>query len=342
MSSTFSGVQQLWQIANAATSDFQDVNVGTGVTAGFRSTGVVGSAIAATNTVTAAAGVTSAAIALNGVAGGSDIAVAGGSSLTTVSVSGSIVNVGTGATATNELTLSTTAAEVDVLNLSLTSNTEVTLTGFEAISTFNAAGTTGNLTIDMGAAVDLTAATFGAGKDIVTIDTATLESGALAINLGAGNDVLNLAANAAADSTAVTITLGAGNDTLALTALANLTGTTAAAITADMVTVADFNGAQDVLDLSGLLGGGAAPAGLVRDVLVNTELADISAATSFRAALVAAAAVTTAGEYSIFNYGGDAYIFNNAGTAALEAGDGLVKIVGFQVENITATNFVGA
>jgi len=334
MSSTFSGVQQLWQIANATGSDFQDVNVGTGVTAGFRSTGVVGSAIAATNTVTAAAGVTSAAIALDGVAGGSDITVAGGSSLTTVSVSGSVVTVGTGATAANVLNLTTTAAEVDVLNLSLTSSTTVNMTGFDDISTFNATGSTGNLTVDLTGAVELTAANFGGGKDIVTIDTATLESGALAINLGAGNDVLNLAATAAADSTAVTITLGAGNDTLALTALSNLTGTSAAAITADMITVADFNGAQDVLSLAGLAGG--------RDVLVNTELADIAAATSFRAALVAAAAVTTAGEYSIFNYGGDAYVFNNAGTAALEAGDGLVKIVGFQVENITATNFIGA
>lgn len=339
-SANFAGVQQLWQVANATGSAFQNVAVGAGVTAGFRSTGVAATDVAATAVVTAAAGVTSAAVALDGVATTSSITFAGAGAadaLSTVSVSGSVVTEGTGAAATNELTVAadaTAATDVDVLNLSLTSNTEVTLTGFGALETLNAAGSTGGLTIDLTAPVDLTAANFGAGKDVVTIDTASLESGELAIDLGAGNDVLTLAANAAADSTAITITLGAGNDTLALTALANLTGNSAAAITADLITVADFNAAQDVLDLSGL--------NLTRDVLVNTELADIAAATSLRAAVIAAAAVTNAGEYSIFNYGGDAYVFNNDATATLGAGDGLVKIVGFQVENITATNFIGA
>lgn len=323
-SSTFAGVQQMWQIDNVAGDSFQDVTVGAGVTAGFRSNGTV----AAEATVTAATGVAATAVALDSVATGSDITVAGGTALTTVSVSGSVSTV----SSVNALTLATTAANMDVLNVSLSSNTSVTLEGFEAISTLNAAGSTGGLTVGLTDFTALTAATFGAGKDIVTINTGSLESGALAINLGAGNDVLNLSATAAADSTAISITMGAGNDTLALTALSNLTGTTAADITADMITVTDFVAAQDVLDLSGLNAN--------RDVLLNGQLADINAATSLRAALVLAAAATDAGSYSVFNFGADAYVFNNVSDAALSIGDGLVKIVGFQVEGLTATNFV--
>jgi len=347
-SNMFSGVQQLWQIDNTAvtstgaaatTGDFQDVTVGTGVTAGFRSTGANATNVAADVAVTVAAGTTAAAVALDGVKSGSAIEFAEvtANNLSTVTVSGSVITVpattGTGAApAANTLTLNATAADVDVLNVSLTSNTTVTMTGFDDLTSFNAAGSTGNLIVNLGTPDELTTATFGSGNDTVTLVTTGLQGDALTINLGAGNDVLNLTAGLnAGEATAVTVTMGAGSDTLNILGLTNLSGSSAAAIAADMVTVTDFVAASDVLNVSAL-----GP----REVLVNTELANISAATDFAAALALVASYTATGSYAVFNFGSDAYIFNNDATAALGAGDGLVKVVGLSVASLNDSNFV--
>jgi len=352
-SSIFGGVQQLWQIDNTnAASDFQDVLVGTGVTAGFRSTGAAASNVAATATVTAAAGVTAVAVALDGVASGSAITIGETSTdgVGTVSVSGSVTTIpasGSGATAVpaaNTLTIGASAGDIDVLNLSLSSNTTVNIAALDDLNTFNAAGSTGNLTVNLGTPDELRTATFGSGNDTVTLNLGSLApasgatTGTFAIDLGAGNDVLNLSAGANANAIATTITLGAGNDTLAIATLANLTAVNAAGITNDLITVTDFNAAQDVLDLSAL-GTAVAPA-TGRDIFVNTELANIAAAADFSAALALAASYTAVGSYSVFNYGADAYIFNNVAGEGLTAGDGLVKVVGLSVDALNGTNFV--
>jgi hypothetical protein len=348
-SANFAGVQQMWQIDNITGANFQGVTVGTGVTAGFRSTGMTASAVQANATVTAAAGVTSVAVALDGVASGSTITLAesGDGELSTVSVSGSVAMdagtpAGTGTPATpavdpvSTLTLNG-GTDIDTLNLSLTSSSTVVITALNDLNTFNASGSTGNLTVDLGTPDELRSASFGSGNDIVTLSlaslavTGTATTGTLAINLGAGNDVLNLSAVGNTAPIATTITLGAGNDTLAITGLTNLTAVNAAGITNDMITVADFAIAQDVLDVSALG---------QRDVLVNTELANIAAATDFAAALALVASATTVGQYSVFNFGGDAYVFNNAATDGLNAGDGLLKITGVAAEALTGSNFV--
>ncbi len=204
---------------------------------------------------------------------------------------------------------------------------------FNDLTSFNAAGSTGNLTVVLGTPDELTTATFGSGNDTVTLNTTGLQGDALTINLGAGNDVLNLNAGINSDDagTAVTITMGAGSDTLNITGLTNMSGSSAAAIAADMVTVTDFVAASDVLNVSAL-----GP----REVLVNTELANISAATDFAAALALVASYTATGSYAVFNFGSDAYIFNNDATAALGAGDGLVKVVGLSVASLNDSNFV--
>lgn len=345
-SNMFSGVQQLWQIDNTNTgADFQDVTIGTGVTAGFRSTGNTSTNVAADVAVTVAAGTTAATVALDGVRSGSAVefleTTANG--LSTVTVSGSVVTIpattGTGAApASNTLALTATAADVDVLNVSLTSNTTVTMTGFDDLTSFNAAGSTGNLTVNLGTPDELTTATFGSGNDTVTVNTSALQGDALAINLGAGNDSLTLNAAAVAsgtdaEATNVTITLGAGNDTLTVAALANLSGTNAAAIAESMITVADFTAAQDVLVVSAL---GA------RETLVNTELANVAAAADFTAALALVASYTGASSYAVFNYGGDAYIFANDATIGFGAGDGLIKLTGVSTASLNDSNFVGA
>jgi hypothetical protein len=65
-----------------------------------------------------------------------------------------------------------------------------------------------------------------------------------------------------------------------------------------------------------------------------------SGAANLAAAAEIAAQATNDGEYSVFNYGGDAYVLNDNNGSGFDAGDGLMKIVGFQAEQITAANFI--
>lgn len=324
-SSSFAGATQIWQIDNDATSsDFSNITVADGVTAGFRGNVVVA------DTVTAAAGVTSVAIALDGVATGSTVTLGETTTdgLSTVSLSGSVTTAGS--PASNTLTIGSTAGDIDTLNLSITSNTTVVITDLDDLNTFNASGSTGNLTVDLGTPDELTSARFGSGNDTVTLNTGSLAAGTVTVDLGAGNDVLNLTAAGNAAETAINVTLGTGNDTIVVGAtLTNITDVTKVSV--DLVTITDFSAGSDVLNLSALGD---------RVIITNTDQANISAATDLAGALTAAAAVTAVDGYSIFNYGGDAYVLNNVGNAAFEAGDGLIKLAGVQVTDFTAQNLI--
>jgi len=345
-SSTFAGATQIWQIDNDATSsDFSDITVANGVTAGFRGN------VAVADAVTAAAGVTAVSIALDGVATTSTVTVGEttANGLSSVSISGSVVGtpavVGVDANgdgdftdvgdtapvaASNTLTVGSTATDVDTLNLSISSNTTVVITALDDLNTFNASGSTGNLTVALGTPDELTSARFGSGNDTVSLTTSSLAAGTITVDLGAGNDVLTLNAVGNTADTAINVTLGTGNDTIVVGGtLTNITDATKFA--GDIVTVADFSASSDVLNLSAL---GA------RDIITNTEQASITAATDLAGALTAAAAVTTTGGYSIFNYGGDAYVLNNLGGQEFGAGDGLIKLTGVQVTDFTAQNLI--
>lgn len=319
-SDSFQGVQQIWQVGGAIGS----IEVGAGVTAGFRGGALAG-------TVTVQDGVTSVTAALEKVTTGGTLAFAETTAddLTSVSVSGDVAGAGA---LTIDTATGTTA--VETINLNLSSDGDVTVTAdADVLTTLNAASSTGDLTLNLGATYTaLTSLTTGAGADTVTFSTAAgTTASAIAINLGAGNDTLTFTAVDTTDATAVSITLGAGNDTFVVAGLTNITDATK--ISADLVTVTDFTAGADVLDLSAL-----GP----RDIITNAEQATISAATDLAGALTAAAAVTTG--YSIFNYGGDAYVFNNSGTSAadFDAGDGLMKLAGVQVSDFTAQNLVVA
>jgi hypothetical protein len=94
-----------------------------------------------------------------------------------------------------------------------------------------------------------------------------------------------------------------------------------------MIVITDFNTNEDVLDLSGL----------VEHELSNAELGIGSAddgilnAATLEAAVTLASGATAAGEFSLFNYGDDAYaLYQAVGT---ENG-GLIKLTG--VNNIDA------
>src|SRR5690606_3242245 len=128
------GVQQLWQIAEAATDVSDVTNLGANTAAGFRNT----DALAAT--VTTATGNTSATIALDNVSGVSAVDTVGANTVTVVGAlsdaAGTSFELGftTSAAATTTFTVNTAVATT------LTSNAANT-----GLTTVNAAGSTGDI-----------------------------------------------------------------------------------------------------------------------------------------------------------------------------------------------------
>jgi hypothetical protein len=74
------------------------------------------------------------------------------------------------------------------------------------------------------------------------------------------------------------------------------------------------------------------------DVFNNVESANVTGAASLQAALVAAGAATSASNYSIFEYDGATYIYQNDAVAGFSANDGVIELVGF-TGDLTAANF---
>jgi hypothetical protein len=349
-SSTFGGVQQLWQIDNdtAAAGTFETVTVASGVTAGFRSTGNAATAAAATATVIAAAGSTSVAVALDGVLSGSAITFneSAANDLSTVTVSGSVV-AASGAANTLDLISAGTAGaaplpqDIDTLNLSLSSNTTVDISDFADITVLDASGSTGNVSITtLAAAVDLETATFGSGNNTITTSIAGLTAEAVSIDAGAGNDTVNLVLDNAAGASAVSVTLGAGDDriNLDITATGNLVAVgDADDLNESLVTITDFEAGDDFLDLTGLGASARTAQNLVDAALSAATVDDL-----FDAA-TAVANATAVDAISLFEFEGSTYVYYNTADVAgsnLDAGDVLVELAGVSVSELTAANFI--
>lgn len=352
-SANFNGVQQIWQIDNVASAgavppapptsgagSFANVTVGAGVTAGFRSTNVTDTAVAVNNVnVTAAAGVNTVSVALDGVATGSAINIAEttATNVSTVNVSGSVAAASTGPTVPGTLTLNTGATtDIDTLNLSLTSNANLTLgANFDNLETINASGSTGNIgaaatLFDLTANNELTSYVGSQGADRVSVDIDNAVS--RTIDTGAGNDIVSLDGGfTGAANTNLDINLGTGNDTLIVNSatLTNVRVATEAAFESSIIEVSGF-GNDDVLDLSAL---GA------RNTLTVIEQADITAADSLFAAVGVAATATDNTQYSVFQYDGSTYVYYDQGAAGFDAGDGLLELVGFTGTLTEGENF---
>jgi hypothetical protein len=155
---------------------------------------------------------------------------------------------------------------------------------------------------------------------------------AVTATLGKGADVFEIDANLAHK-----VTLGAGADTVEINAAGNVTAdaiSTAAKLAAGVLTITDFSKADaDILRLDG--------ASAVRQALDATQLGQIAAAADIKAAATAAGAVTitnVADSWAIFNFGTDAYALYDVGHDGFNAGDTLVKVTGFAVADLTATN----
>ena len=321
--SVFEGASQIWQIDDAGAVN----NLVDGQTAGFRDT-----AVAAADAVTYKDDATTASVALDNVTNAGTVAVAG-NDIETVNVSGSIN--ATAATITVDLGTDGMGADaVTALNLSLAGNTTLNVSGSNGaeLETVDASGTTGGITYTLAAAggdaYALETIMGGTGNDDLTITSLQdLSADTFAVSGGAGNDVMEISGTAnGATAVAVTVNGGAGNDTLKLGALANVADASEDNFMDSLITFADFNGDEDVLDITGTLG-----------TLSNTQRANIAAEDNLYDALVNAAAQATG--TVAFDFGGDAYVYTND-NSAFDAGDGLVKLAGFSVENFDASNLI--
>jgi hypothetical protein len=329
-SSSFGGVEQLWQIDNTnTTDDFQNVTVAAGVTAGFKSTGATATAaqVAGATTVTAASGTQKTiAVAFDGVdgAGAGSGATFVGAGLETATVSGNVA--GTAGTMAM-----TGVANIETLNLGITDDTVVTLATFGGVTAVDASSSTGGFTANVSGLGALETYTGGTGGETITFD---LEVGNdVTVDMGTGNDTAILAGTVAGANNASTITLGADSDTLDLNAISNIFDADEADFADGLITIADFSAVDDVLDTAGLTTARKA---------TNTEQANIEAEANLFDAIGVASGLN-AGSALVFGYGGDTYVFDdNDGSGTFNTGDGLVKLTGVSVDALDAagTNFV--
>jgi hypothetical protein len=308
---------------------FVDFNhVGTGQTVAFTSP----ANNPVTNTITVDNGVNSATVQLNDVgAVALNFAETTPGDLTKIEVDGSIQGVAA---------IDPLAAAVTTDVLGITSNSNIILIGnTKPLQTVDAHTSTGNLTLSVAGGVfpNVNSVTLGSGNDTLT-DMLQFKGPAVTTvteNLGAGNDTLNLFLDAnAGHNVAMNITLGGGADTVIVSPLtgvfANIVD--AANFQQGFVTITDFSPAQDQLNISG--------AGLSFHVTTAGEQATISAAPTLFAAVQSAAAIDPLGQLMVFNYGTNAYAFENHNAPAFDAGDGFIQLTGVQTAQLNTTNFI--
>lgn len=319
-SASFQDVQQLWQIGVAGA-----VTVGAGVTTGFRNV--------ATDTVIAADGVSSVAVALDNVDDLSILVIdeETGGDVTSVTVSGSVDGDFEVDTANN-------TTDVATINLAITTNTIVTLNvGLAATTTVDASDSSGNLTLDAALITALETFNGGSGNDTLTADSAVLTAAAITIDAGAGVDVINynIAHSVAGNTTS--ITGGIGGDTFVLSGTGNLS---AAANTGDLednlITITDFDGAEDVLDIVGAVAGGVRTAQNVINIALTAADPD-----NLFDAVDAVAGAVAAGDFAFFAFEGDTYLYADSnGDDLLSVDDALIQLTGVAVADLTAANLI--
>lgn len=216
--SLYQGVEQLWQVgAEAAVT-----KLAVGITAGFKNL-TTAQTLDVETTATAA----SAAVAFSNVAEASTLNVDGSNSdaLASVTLSGTVADTDSDGTVANT-TLNFLVGE-DITSVKVSSGVATTLVVDDAGSTDKVAnvdlsGSTGAITF-VGDA-DVLTITGGAGKDTLTIATATVkdnsataddETVSATLNSGAGNDVITVSTTGTG---ATSVNTGAGNDSVNVTA----------------------------------------------------------------------------------------------------------------------------
>ncbi len=334
-------VQELWQIGNASGITLS----ANGQTAGFTDTAVT----AAGQPITAARGVSDATVALDNVTAAAVVEFQGvNSSLTDVTVSGAVAG-------NNGVTIDTlvnaATIQVDTINLALTSNSAVTLqTEAGSVATVDASESTGNLTINTATAplngnTALTAlATFngGSGNDVLTAGNSLLTTAAFALDAGAGNDTINFTVTRTVGENVISSSLtGAeGADVFNLTSAAVAGGNLStasiannAALQNSVLEITDFGNGADQISLVQYTG----LAAQTSQALVNAALA-APAVTDLLTAVNAVANIASgAGDWALFQYQDNTYLYVDAagGATNVGAGDALIQLTGVDLSDLT-------
>src|SRR5690606_32776022 len=139
----------------------------------------------------------------------------------------------------------------------------------------------------------------------------------------------------------ISLTGGDGTDTFVLGAATAEVGnvvdpTSAATLAKSLITITDFNKAEDTMKVAD---GGTSKAAFE---FTSGDLGTIAGQSNLLdAATEAIELMTAADKLGVFNFGADAYIVaNNDGTAGLAATDILIKVVGVSAADFDASNFV--
>ncbi|MFI8751588.1 DUF4214 domain-containing protein [Vreelandella lionensis] len=347
--STLSGVKQIWQ-ENFAVGTVD--KLAADQVAGFRKT-------TDASTVSANAGVASAAVALEGVKGAAadnivDLTVNGGaaatSKLDTVTVSGDIAkqNNAAGSDAASLALGVEVARSAETITVNSAVKTTLTLTETGAgdaakdVTTIDLSGSDAGVTADLTAAFLDTAATITAGDGNDDLDVDVAISADKTIDLGAGNDQITLAGvgtDAAADNKATSIALGEGSDKVTVTAnLGNVAVATEEDFAKSLITITDFDGsaAADQINMTG----NKVTLTNEQQTALNTALND----GGLWAGLNKAAEFADADGIINFVFEGNTYIFDSnnaaAATSDLTTGDTLIQLAG--VVELNDSNFVVA
>ncbi|MFG6515431.1 DUF4214 domain-containing protein [Sulfitobacter sp. TB366] len=322
--------EQIWQVETAG--DIK--NLADGQAAGYRNTNFNAKVVFEGENGT---------VALDKVTSGNQFEVVG-EDLTTLNVAGSVKPAAPGVAGTIVLNATLAGgvdASLETVNLAITSdaNIQTTGAGFAEVTDLNAGASTGDLSIDGTTAtageLALENVTLGSGDDMVTYNLASFSADEVSVDMGAGDDTVQIVADpvASTEETAFTLTGGAGTDRFDIDALANIID--ADDLEASLVTVADFDTDEDVLEVGSTSIGNY-------DEMANDEAAAILAADSLEDALdLAATYINNTGDFTVFDFGGDAYVYSDAGTGTEFAdGDGLVKLTGVSVADLDSTAFV--
>lgn len=280
--------------------------------------------VESTSALTIAGLSTSTAIGLEGTIGGAAAFefedVDGSSDAVTLVVDDAVVAAGV------------TIDDIETLTISATGSSDLgALTAADLVSITVVGG--GDLTVDLSGVITLESFVGGAGVEVIEID-ATALSEALVVDLGAGNDIITIDLNGAVVAP-VDITGGAGSDLFEIGALANVAVATEDDFADSLVTITDFNAAQDVIDVT---------LGATDATFNNVQLSNIANAASLFDAVTLVSNISDAqgATQALFVYGSDTYIFSdNVAGGGLQVGDGLVKIQGLtDLSLLTDANFI--
>ncbi|WP_295855897.1 hypothetical protein [uncultured Xylophilus sp.] len=309
-SATYSGVKELWQTDNDGNfSQFADVSLTSGVSAGFRSTGRPDAVSANVKIAQANVGQQTSVI-LEGM---------GDTRITFMSTG---VKEITGSVAQGRSVSVSDATANTEIKVGLTSSGSLSVSS-AALTTLDLSASTGGLSVELGFLNNLKTFKGGYGADNITMMT-TKPTKSINIDLGAGNDTILVGGLAELTGSSQSwITLGAGSDTLSISALYNITDASPQNFQNGLIVVTDFDVRTDKLNFFG-----------ASRALTTAQLDSIKSESSLYAATQAAARIAD-GKRVVYSYGPDAYIFLDGGGSGLGQWDGLIKLVGVDATQLS-------